>query len=415
MNDTQSTIIQLLREHGALTQQQLSQRLGLSLMGINKCFATLKRDGLIEVVKNSHSGPGRPASSARLATNAGYALGVSVKHLEVELALINLQNAILDFVRVPVAFWGDLKKGRSFLPLFREIEKMLRRLPPKKLRGIGMSFSGTFDTKTEDITQANDFDSPAQADALRTQLAHRFHAPVWLVHDTETGLISERWCNRSLPLRPSLLYVQDRLGFSLMLQGKLFRSSSLWRPWLGRVQAPQAQREGPGFLPGALVHSANVSAWSERMQGFVPGTRPKATAERERAEVQKLFDLWNQRDPEVCKIVKRGLHKLALVIRNICLILPFDRVVLNGWNEGILALALRETHAVLQEGFRLHGAEVKSANPPVSASLLGERTDATGAALWAFDQYLQSRIALRGWKKRTDGALPEIGPVEGLE
>ncbi|PAW79755.1 MAG: hypothetical protein B9S32_00060 [Verrucomicrobia bacterium Tous-C9LFEB] len=401
MNDTQSIIIQLLREHGAMTHQQLSRRLGLSLMGINKCFATLKQAGLIEFVKSAQFGPGRPASSACLAPDAGYALGVSIKHLEVELALVNLQNKVLDFTRVPVAFWGEKKKSSDFVPLFAAINKMLKAVPPGKLRGIGMSISGTFDLDTGVITVANDFESVEQANAFRLQLERKYRAAVWLVHDTETGLISERWCNPSFPPRPTLLYVRDRLGFSLMLQGKLFRGSNVWMAWLGRVQAPQTPREAPGLLPGALAFSARVESWNDRLHGFAPGTRTAPSAEVERAEIEELFKRWDQEDPEVRKIVNRGLHKLALVIRNVCLILPFDRVILNGWTPGILTQAIAETSAVLQEGYVVHGAHVKDSNPPVSAAILGDRTDAVGAALWAFDQQLQTRIAQRGWKKNS--------------
>lgn len=407
MNDTQSIIIQLLRENDAMTHQQLSKRLGLSLMGVNKCFAALKRAGLIEFVKNEQCGPGRPSSAARLAPNAGFALGVSVKHLEVELALVNLQNKVLDFTRVPITFWGGPKKATYFAPLFSTIAKMLSVVPPGKLRGIGMSFSGNFDYESGRIDVVNDFDSPEQADAFRQQLSRKFQAPVWLVHDTETGLISERWCNRSLPPRPTLLYVRDRLGFSLMLQGKLFRGSTVWCAWLGRVQVPQTPREAPALLPGALAQSASVEAWNDRLHGFVPGTRPKPSAEVKRAETQELFDRWTKGDEEVRKLVKRGMYKLALVIRNVCLILPFDRVILNGWNPGILDLAIEETNAVLQDGYVAHATFVKDANPPVSAAILGDRTDAVGAALWAFDQHLQARIALRGWKKRATKSEPE--------
>lgn len=414
MNDTQSIIIQLLRENEAMTHQQLSKLLGLSLMGVNKCFAALSRAGLIEFVKNTQCGPGRPSSAARLAPNAGFALGVSITHLEVELALVNLQNTVLDFVRVPFTFWGGSKKPLQLPPLFAAITKMLSVVPAGKLRGIGMSFSGNFDYETGKITSVNDFDSIEHADAFRQQLVSKYQVPVWLVHGPETGLISERWCNRTLPPRPTLLYVEDRLGFSLMLQGKLFRGSSVWCSWLGRVQAPQTPREAPALLPGALAQSSSVESWTDILHGFVPSTRHRPPADIERAEIQDLFTRWNEGDPEVRKIVKRGMRKLALVIRNVCLILPFDRVILNGWEQspGMLSLAIEETNLALQEGYVAHDGLVHDANPPVSASILADRTAAVGAALWAFDQYLQARIALRGWKKRSTKSESKAGLVK---
>lgn len=415
MNDTQSIILQLLREHEALTHQQLAKRLGLSLMGVNKCFAALKRAGFIEFVKNTQSGPGRPSSAARLSLSAGYALGIAIKHLEVEIALVNLQNKVLDFARVPVTFWGEPKKSSHFVPLYAAISKMLAVVPPGRLRGISLSISGRFDLDTGVISVVHDFASPEQANAFREQLSRKYRTPVWVVHDTETGLISERWCNRTLPPRPTLLFVRDRLGFSLMLQGKLFRGSPNWGSWLGRVQAPQTAREAPSLLPGALSHTTSVTSWIDLHNGYAAGTRPAASAEAERAAIQEFYNRWDQGDVEVRKIVKRGIYKLALVLRNVCLILPFDRIILNGWTPGILNLAIEETSRLLQEGYVAHDGFVKDANPPVSASILGDQADAVGAALWAFDQYLQARVALRGWKKNGTGTRSEESLIQEWE
>lgn len=409
MNDTQSVIIQLLREHGALTHIQLSERLGLSSMGVIKSLTILKRAGFIEFIRCETTGPGRPSNAARVAANAGFALGISVKRLEVELALVNLQNTVLDFIRLPISFLEETKKETHLTPLYSAIQKMLRVVPPGKLRGIGISISGNFDTEKGLLNKVNDFVSVEQANSFRDLLGRKYKVPVCLVHDTETGLISERWCNQSLPPHPNLLYVRDRLGFSIMLQGKLFRGNTEWCSWLGRVQTSFAKKEKThlwgwdmGVLPSTLMETASVDSWIDRMHGFPPGGRTRSDTEGERQEIQELFNHWTQRDPKVRKIVRQGLNSLALVIRNLCLTLPFDRIILNGWTPGILSVAIEETNAVLSEGHLAFDAMFKDINPPVAASILGDRTDAVGAALWAFDQYLQARIALRGWKKGTE-------------
>lgn len=395
MNDTQSLIIQLLRKHGSMTRDQLSRRLGLSPMGTSKPLSALSRAGMVTLGQKAQSGPGRPSKSVELSTDRCFSLGITVKHLEVELAIVNLQSQVIDFQRLPFSFAGGIT---DFAPIYSLALRMIKALPRRTLFAAGLSFSGDFEFDTEHILKTNDFSSPGQADQFRRQLAKKLGTPVTLIHDTEAWLMAERWCNPSLPPNPTLLHVGDRLGFSLMIDGHLCRGTPQWSRWLGRIQVPFSQEKPSGLLPGALAGTADVFSWIDRLQNFHYGERPYESPDAERQQIVKIYQLWKDGDKTVQALVQEGAHDLAVVIRNICLLLPLQRVICTGWIPEIRTLIIDEIRRTLQEIQTAHRYPVSDCIPTVSESTLGEKTEAAGSALWAIDRTLELKMSRRGWK-----------------
>lgn len=395
MNDTQSLIIQLLRKHGSMTRDQLSRRLGLSPMGTSKPLTALSRAGMVTLGQKAQAGPGRPSKSVELSTDRCFALGITVKHLEVELALVNLQSQVIDFQQLPFSFAGGIT---DFSPIYSLAQRMVKALPRRHLFAAGLSFSGDFEFDTEHILKTNDFSSPGQADLFRRQLAKKLGTPITLIHDTEAWLMAERWCNPSLPPNPTLLHVGDRLGFSLMIDGHLCRGTPHWSRWLGRIQVPFSQEKASGFLPGALAGTADIFSWIDRLHHYHYGERPHITPDEERREIAQLYQRWKEGDSTVQKLVQEGARDLAMVIRNVCLLLPFQRVICTGWIPEIRALIIEEIRRTLQEIQTAHRFPVADSIPIVSESALGEQTEAAGSALWAIDRTLELKMSRRGWK-----------------
>lgn len=405
MNDTQSLIVQLLRKHGGMTRDQLSRRLGLSAMGTSKPLSALSRAGIVSLGRKAQLGPGRPSKSVELSSDTCFSLGITVKRLYVELALVNLQNTVIDFQQIPFSF---LTQENDFSQVFAVITKMMKTLRRKALFSVGLSFSGDFEFDTEHILKTNDFSSPGQAELFRRQLSKKLNIPVTLIHDTEACLMAERWCNQDLPPNPTLLHVGDRLGFSLMIDGHLCRGTPHWSRWLGLIQVPFSKEIPVGFLPGALASTADIGAWNDRLHNCHYGERQEDTPNVARVEVEQLYQRWLKGDVAVRKIVAEGARDLALVIRNICLLLPFQRIICTGWIPEIREVMIAEIRRALAEVHTVHHHPIPECNLTVSSSLLGDQTEAAGAALWAIDRNLELKMSKRGWKNSVPKAAEKV-------
>ncbi|PAW79200.1 MAG: hypothetical protein B9S32_04400 [Verrucomicrobia bacterium Tous-C9LFEB] len=393
MNDTQSIIVQLLRKHGSLTRDQIGQKLGLSAMGTSKPLLALSRSGLVTLGHKAQPGPGRPFQLVQLTEDGGYSLGLVVRPHDVQFALVNFQNKVIRFESVPFCFRSE---QTDFSRLLQVARKMIKGLPRKALFTAGLSFSGQFEDETEHILVVNDFTSPGQAELFRRQLSDTVGVPITILHDIDAILIAERWCNPDLPPNPNVLMVGERLGVSVMMNGRLFTDKVPWPRWLGRVQVPDSTAKSPGFLPGALVNTASFDSWINDLLNVPPEARPSTP--RDPLDVEKLYQLWEQKDPRVQKLVKRGARDLAYVIRNLCLVFPFERIVCHGWVPDVLEFILNEIRAAFIEAEKIHIHQDTSPSPIVSASILGSQGYATGTALGAIDRALEFKMAQRGRK-----------------
>ncbi|SDT92860.1 Sugar kinase of the NBD/HSP70 family, may contain an N-terminal HTH domain [Verrucomicrobium sp. GAS474] len=414
MNDTQTALIQLLRENGKMSRNQLSEMLGISLMGVSKALSGMARNHLIVLRKNPNGGPGRPSETVEVGAEGGYSLGINVNHFGVEATLVDLRNKVVFFGQIPFSFRalslppvvGDMA------PVFALIGKALAAVPRKKLVAVGLGVSGDFDFTTGQVLKAYDFISPGQADAFRRFLSEETGLPVSLVHDTESGLIAERWSNPDLPPRPTLLSISDRLGMSLMFDGRLFRGSPSWRRWLGHAPVPSSSEPVPNYLPGPLAATALSTAWTDLLQGIKYGHRPPVVPDVWRREMDEFYALFEQNDPRCRKIVEQGMKDLAVVVRNLCILIPFDGIIVHGWIPEILEMAIDAIRQSLREGSEAHGHTLVEMKPPVYAATLRERTEGAGAALFAMDELFSSKMITRGWKRETAKPKPKRKPIK---
>ncbi len=402
MNDTQSTIIHLLRCNGVMTVRNLALRLGVSSIGISKSLSILEKRGIVRLDKTGNGGRGRPEHAVSLADTAGFALGISFKTSEVELALVDFRNVVRASSRVG---FNIAQSQMDFTTVVTAIRKLLGTVESVSLSAIGLSLSGEFDFKTGRVYEANDFASCEQVEKLRSVLMRKFHTPVTIVHDTDAQMVAERWCNHGLPESPNMLFVGERLGFSLMLDGRLIRGSTHWKRWLGDQQVYDSKAYGDGFLSGALAASASISSWIDRQSHVTFGQRRDWKSDDFEENFRNLAALYKNNDREARKFVDRTGRDLGVTIRGLCLLLPFDRVIMNGWPPVIMERILELVNASLDEGIaNLRQRRSGATRPPVSTAILNEQTEVAGSALLAIDQLLHSRMARRG-RQEFDAAL----------
>ncbi|HEY8966416.1 MAG TPA: winged helix-turn-helix domain-containing protein, partial [Candidatus Methylacidiphilales bacterium] len=162
MNDTQSALIQLLRENGRMSRNQLSEMLGISLMGVSKALSAMARNHLVELRKNPNGGPGRPSETVEVGAEGGYSLGINVNHLGVEAAVVDLRNTVVFFRQIPFSFraLSIPPLASDLAPVLALLRKALAVAPKKRLMAVGLSLSGDFDFATGHIMKAYDFVSP---------------------------------------------------------------------------------------------------------------------------------------------------------------------------------------------------------------------------------------------------------------
>jgi len=80
-------VMQMIRDRGPLTRAEMSKSIGITFPTVNKAVSSLLESKLLEEMKDSSSGPGRPAKRLRLACEDSQVIGGNVKRYGVRCRL----------------------------------------------------------------------------------------------------------------------------------------------------------------------------------------------------------------------------------------------------------------------------------------------------------------------------------------
>ena len=387
LSRTARQVIILLRKHGQLSRSQLAKAVGVTRAAMAQTINMLLDQNIVQIYAvNKHAQGGRPAESFELTGNGFVTVGIYI-NTRIQLVITNSIHNVLSERQIANSF-SDVEENDS-----RPIEELIEQIDAlhktkqinTDIQGIGICVVGCVSSDGR-TSNPNMMASEQQASTLRDRLTRAFGCPVRFVNNVQAPLLTERWGAQDIPNDPSLLYVDEHLGFALYVCGQLVRGPVNANLWLGRFQIDQHGAIWKGHTPGQLAASASLASITDQMAGFVFGTRPHITPSQMDQKIQHAFMQYEQNNIQVVHLFHRAFDHLGIALRNLTILFSPQLIILDGWTPAILKQGVIRIQEILDQTEFDAASEVLA--PRVRAASLGQFQHAIGASIDITDKVL---------------------------
>jgi predicted NBD/HSP70 family sugar kinase len=336
-----SLVLNLVREHGALSRADLARATGLSPSTVTAITASLLADGfLLEDAQPGTSADrggmiGRPATLLRVDPGAGHVIGIKLAPETLTAAVADLAATPLASVTLPHR--PDANAG-AIAELFEDAIAQVRRAahmaddPPL---GIGIGVPGMVDPASGRVTGSP---LPAWAETdLTAQLERRLGLPVLVENDVNTLTVAEQLFGSGRGLVHFMVVTIGRgIGMGVVVNGVVYRGA----------------RGGAGEIGHVTVVPGGHRCWCGR-EGCLETVASEPSIARDvLTETGRLVSpddvaALSERDARVAAILERAGRHVGHVIAAASMTLDPQRVIVSG--EGV-RLGRRYLDAI-REGF----------------------------------------------------------------
>lgn len=307
-------VLQLIREHGALTKAEATRATGLSANASSVIFRALEDDGLLVRGKPIKGRVGQPSIPLRINPDARHYVALKIGRRSLELAVVNFVGEIKSSKRLPSPF-PTPSKTLEFVR--NELNDVLRaaRKTRKSISGMAVACPSELWSWTEE------FGAPqAEMEAWRTFDPARDLGNIvpWniLVENDATAA-----CRAELLFGPHAekqnwiyFYVGTFIGGGVVLNGRVYTGSQGNAGGFGPMRVPD-QRGG-----NRLVDHASLVVL-ERMIS-ANGGQP--------FEIYEETESWERFEPHVSNWITDAARNLAHATVSALSVLDFEAVVLDG-------------------------------------------------------------------------------------
>ena len=138
-------VLETIRLHGPIARGDIARRVGLTVQTVSNIIRELEDMDIVAGSRDQPKGRGYPATSLMINPGGGYAVGVNVTPLGLEVALVNLAGQV-------VSRAARRRRSRNPGSAMREIGalagKLRQRHPGRRVLGIGLAMPGPFDVES---------------------------------------------------------------------------------------------------------------------------------------------------------------------------------------------------------------------------------------------------------------------------
>lgn len=355
-------ILDALKQHGGLTQVELTGATGLSAATVSTIVKELVGAGLVEV--HSTVRTGRRAQLVTLARRFGLAVGVHIglRHMRVVLGDVTHDVLAEQLLPLPAQHRVDTTLDRAALLIMDMLDRMGASLD--EVLGIGVGLPAPVDVATGMVSVKGimrGWDEVPVALVLSKRLAR----PVFVDNDANLGALAESTLGASRQYQDSI-YVRASYGTGagLVIGGRLHRGFAGTAGEIGHVQVDPSGRICLCGSRGCLDTVVGSQALLEPLR-----------ASHGALALRDVIAAANEGDPGCRQVIADAGATIGAVVAGLCVAVNPQCVVVGG--------ELAETGEVLtgplREAIRRRVLLNQIAPLEVFPAALGERAEVTGA------------------------------------
>ena len=153
------SVVRALHEQGAMTKQEISRTLNLSLATVVTLIKELTEEGIVEQGELLASTGGRKPVGCQIVGNAKLSLGVALTGHHIRIALVNWKHEVIEKYREKITYSNSETYWRH---VYQEVMKVLKkeRITSRNFVGLNFVIDGNIipDAGYEDIIPVGIFD-----------------------------------------------------------------------------------------------------------------------------------------------------------------------------------------------------------------------------------------------------------------
>lgn len=355
-------ILDALKQHGGLTQVELTGATGLSAATVSTIVKELVGAGLVEVRSTVRTG--RRAQLVTLARRVGLAVGVHIglRHMRVVLGDVGHDVVAEQLLPLPAQHRVDSTLDRAALLIMDMLDRVGGSLD--EVLGIGIGLPAPVDVATGMVSVKGimrGWDEVPVAHVLSKRLAR----PVFVDNDANLGSLAESTLGASRQYQDSI-YVRASYGTGagLVIGGRLHRGFAGTAGEIGHVQVDPSGRICMCGSRGCLDTVVGAQALLDPLR-----------ASHGALALRDVIAAANEGDPGCRQVIADAGATIGAVVAGLCVAVNPQCVVVGG--------ELAETGEVLtgplREAIRRRVLLNQIAPLEVFPAELGERAEVTGA------------------------------------
>lgn len=371
-------VLQLVREHGALTKAEATRATGLSANAISVIFRSLESEGLLVRGEPIRGRIGQPSTPLRINPDAHHYVTLKIGRRSLELAVVDFSGAIIS-IRTKALPFPTPSATVEFLK--SELNGVLNAAKKSRKAISGMavampfelwSWTEEFGAPTEEMEAWRDFDAAKELGKI---------APWDIVVENDATAA----CRAEVVFGPHAekqdwiyFYIGTFVGGGIVLNGSVFPGRRGNAGGFGPMRVPE--QEGGNRL---VDHASLVVL--ERSIAAAGGEPFKLYSEQTD---------WDEFEPHVSAWISRAARNLAHAIISSLSVMDFEAVVIDGaMPTNVKDRLVGEVLAQLEQT-DLQGVHM----PKVEAGHIGwrARTIGAAAALISAGYLIDQNTLLRG-------------------
>ncbi|WP_417310148.1 ROK family transcriptional regulator [Devosia sp.] len=298
-------VLEAVRLYGPTTRGHIAQQVGLTVQTVSTIVRELEEQGFLLTEKKEPRGRGLPPTTLRLNPDGGYAIGVHVTPLGVDVGLIDLNG---DVVASRTRAIADMSPDQAFAEI-RDLSAELRaERPDSRMLGVGMALPGPFD-----IT-AMSFVGPTTLRGwggvnLRQRLTEATGLPAFIEVDMAAAALGERLYGAG-GAYPNFYYLffGFGLGGAMVHDGAVLRGAWGNAGEIGHMPVVLDGEACPCGNHGCLERYVSLEAFNRRPPGTSETDWARMVAPMFRAAVTTVENLF---DPQT--VIIGGLAPVSLL------------------------------------------------------------------------------------------------------
>jgi len=177
-----------MRQQGLVSRTQLAHATQLSKATVSRILDEMLAEGLVEEVRTTTGGVGRPHILLKLAVRARYAVGIE---LTAALARVTLTDMNARPLKQRIQPFFDQDVDQTVTELATGVKALCRDLPPSQLVGVGVAVPGRVDVSKGIVSL--EYLAGWQDIPLAGRLSECIGLPVLVVNQAHAAAWGEKW------------------------------------------------------------------------------------------------------------------------------------------------------------------------------------------------------------------------------
>lgn len=298
-------VLESIRRDAPTTRGRIAQSVGLTVQTVSTIIRELEEQGFILSVREEPKGRGLPPTTLRINPDGGFAVGVHLTPLGIDVALVNIGGDIVGSIHRDAP---NCTPDTAFGLISAMVPELAALRPGGRMLGVGLALPGPFDVDSMSFvgptTMAGWGNVP-----LRERLTEATGLPAFYETDMAAAALGERLYGLGAAFSDFYyLYLTVGLGGAMVHDGAVQRGAWGNAGEIGHIPLVLNGEPCPCGNRGCLERYISLEAYNRRPAGVSESSWVDSVAPIFQAAITTVENLF---DPEA--IILGGLAAPSLI------------------------------------------------------------------------------------------------------